>query len=128
MIRLKPIAGQPYTIRRCFLRINSRLLLHLIESSLAIRQNDTGNIHMFFMNQSLFKKSWENPGQLADCSPGEVTIRATEPLTLLVIAGKPLREPVVASGPFVMNIHEQITRPLKITGKVSLESGIHIRR
>ena len=32
----------------------------------------------------------------------------TEPLRALLFAGRPLREPVVASGPFVMNTEEQI--------------------
>lgn len=43
----------------------------------------------------------------------EILIRATEPLKLLVIAGKPLREPVVANGPFVMNTQEQIVQAFK---------------
>ena len=45
--------------------------------------------------------------------PSEITIQATEKLKLLVIAGKPLREPVVASGPFVMNTQEQILQAFK---------------
>ena len=38
----------------------------------------------------------------------EITIQAQDDLTVLVIAGKPLQEPVVAHGPFVMNTEEQI--------------------
>jgi len=38
----------------------------------------------------------------------ELTLQATTDLVVLVIAGKPLREPVVARGPFVMNTEEQI--------------------
>lgn len=38
----------------------------------------------------------------------EMVIEAKTDLKVLVIAGKPLREPVVASGPFVMNTDEQI--------------------
>lgn len=40
--------------------------------------------------------------------PSEITMQATEDLKVLVFAGKPLREPVVARGPFVMNTEEQI--------------------
>ncbi|MDB4868186.1 MAG: pirin [Cohnella sp.] len=43
-----------------------------------------------------------------DASDSEVTIRADEPLRALLVAGQPLREPVVAYGPFVMNTKEQI--------------------
>lgn len=38
----------------------------------------------------------------------EVELHATEPLVCVVIAGKPLREPVAAKGPFVMNTEAQI--------------------
>lgn len=41
-------------------------------------------------------------------SKSEITIEATENLKVLVITGKPLREPVVAQGPFVMNTEEEI--------------------
>jgi redox-sensitive bicupin YhaK (pirin superfamily) len=38
----------------------------------------------------------------------EVTITAKEPLRVLLYAGKPLNEPIVARGPFVMNTEEEI--------------------
>ena len=41
-------------------------------------------------------------------SKSEITIHAQDDLKVLVIAGKPLREHVVAHGPFVMNSDEQI--------------------
>ena len=43
----------------------------------------------------------------------EISISATDQLKFLVIAGKPLREPVVASGPFVMNTQEQMVQTFK---------------
>jgi quercetin 2,3-dioxygenase len=44
-----------------------------------------------------------------DDGPSEVTIAGgTAPLRVLLYAGRPLREPVVARGPFVMNTEEQI--------------------
>jgi redox-sensitive bicupin YhaK (pirin superfamily) len=47
-------------------------------------------------------------------SPSEITIRAiSEPLKVLVIAGKRLREPVAAKGPFVMNTQEEIAQAYK---------------
>jgi redox-sensitive bicupin YhaK (pirin superfamily) len=48
--------------------------------------------------------------QLAVLSQGEVfTVSAdTEPARLILVAGKPLREPVVKYGPFVMNTAEEI--------------------
>ncbi len=45
----------------------------------------------------------------AQDAPSEVLLRADdEPMKVLVYAGKPLREPVVAGGPFVMNSAEEI--------------------
>ena len=46
-------------------------------------------------------------------NPSEVELHATEPLLCVVIAGKPLREPVAAKGPFVMNTEEQIKQAFK---------------
>ncbi|HEX7153899.1 MAG TPA: pirin family protein [Thermoanaerobaculia bacterium] len=40
--------------------------------------------------------------------PSEVTIEAAEPLRAILWAGRPLREPVVAYGPFVMNTEDEI--------------------
>ncbi|NGQ93869.1 pirin family protein [Brevibacillus sp. SYP-B805] len=59
----------------------------------------------------------ETPGQKqqvlwlgpADGSPeSEVTIRADQALRVLLYAGEPVREPVVARGPFVMNTEDEI--------------------
>ena len=38
----------------------------------------------------------------------EIIIKANEKLRIIFIAGKPLKEPVVARGPFVMNTEEEI--------------------
>ena len=47
--------------------------------------------------------------QTSENAESEISIKATSSkLKLLLIAGKPLREPVVAQGPFVMNTEEQI--------------------
>lgn len=45
--------------------------------------------------------------------PSEITIHATTDLKLLVIAGKPLKEPVAARGPFVMNTEEEVNKAFK---------------
>jgi hypothetical protein len=51
-------------------------------------------------------------GQLAVFSDGEVvTVAAAEaPVRFLLLAGKPLREPVARYGPFVMNTKEEIAQ------------------
>lgn len=46
-------------------------------------------------------------------SPSEVELYATERLLCLVIAGKPLREPIALKGPFVMNTEEEIKEAFK---------------
>ena len=51
------------------------------------------------------------PGELAILTPSQHAVRVTaqaQGARLLLIAGKPLGEPVVKSGPFVMNTREQI--------------------
>lgn len=49
-------------------------------------------------------------GSAGDATESEVMIHATEPLRVLLYAGRPVREPVVAYGPFVMNTREQIVQ------------------
>ena len=44
----------------------------------------------------------------ADDYHSAISIEAMQDLKVLVIAGKPLREPVVAAGPFVMNTEQEI--------------------
>lgn len=43
---------------------------------------------------------------------GGVTLTATEDARLILVAGKPLNEPIVQYGPFVMNTQEEIHRAL----------------
>jgi len=45
-------------------------------------------------------------------SRSEVAIHATDKLRVLLYAGKPVREPVVAYGPFVMNSKEEIRQAI----------------
>lgn len=47
-------------------------------------------------------------GACKETGESEVDIMATEPLRLVLYAGEPLMEPVVARGPFVMNTEEEI--------------------
>ena len=51
--------------------------------------------------------AWLTRGE--DASPSEAAIQAgDQPLRALLYAGRPLREPVVAGGPFVMNTEAEI--------------------
>ncbi|MFC0212591.1 pirin family protein [Paenibacillus chartarius] len=45
-----------------------------------------------------------------EAAESELTIQAKQPLRALLIAGKPIGEPVVAYGPFVMNSREEIVQ------------------
>jgi redox-sensitive bicupin YhaK (pirin superfamily) len=50
---------------------------------------------------------------LANDGATAVTVRAMEDAKLLIVAGQPLREPIVQHGPFVMNTHAQIEQTLR---------------
>lgn len=45
-------------------------------------------------------------------SPSTITMHADEPMVALLLSGKPLREPVVSYGPFVMNSESQIRQAI----------------
>ncbi|WP_416825982.1 pirin family protein [Ectobacillus polymachus] len=47
-------------------------------------------------------------GSADDSDSSEITIRAKEKLRVLLYAGAPIHEPIVAYGPFVMNTEEEI--------------------
>lgn len=47
-------------------------------------------------------------GSAQGAAHSEITIRAERPLRAFLFAGEPLREPVVAYGPFVMNTEDEI--------------------
>ena len=54
-----------------------------------------------------------NPGSLGNASGTDyVTLAATEDARLILVAGKPLNEPIVQYGPFVMNTQQEIHQAL----------------
>jgi redox-sensitive bicupin YhaK (pirin superfamily) len=54
----------------------------------------------------------QNQVALFDRAGGNVTVRneGREPLSFLLIAGEPIREPVARYGPFVMNSREELVQ------------------
>ena len=48
-----------------------------------------------------------------DADSDGVVLTATAATRVLLIAGKPLREPIVQYGPFVMNTKDEITRTVQ---------------
>lgn len=54
-----------------------------------------------------------NPGSLGNASGADgVKLSATEDARLILVAGKPLNEPIVQYGPFVMNAQQEINQAL----------------
>jgi len=54
-------------------------------------------------------KTLENGDMIHLSQPGtDITIQSDDMAKVLIMAGKPLDEPVVNYGPFVMNSHEEI--------------------
>jgi redox-sensitive bicupin YhaK (pirin superfamily) len=49
-------------------------------------------------------------GNGADCDG--IVLQASEPCRALLIAGRPLHQPIVQQGPFVMNSQEEINQAI----------------
>lgn len=73
-------------------------MIYLIEGSGVFGKNE--------MKASKGQVLWLGAGKESEES--EVDITAIEPLRIVLYAGEPLMEPVVARGPFVMNTEEEI--------------------
>lgn len=96
----------------------------IVEAGVAVTQDLPGSYNGFLYileGQGAFGKD-ETAGEAGqvlwlergvDEQPTEITIHATEKLRVLLFAGQPIGETVVARGPFVMNSEEQIEQAYK---------------
>jgi quercetin 2,3-dioxygenase len=90
-----------------------------VEQGASVTQDLPGDYNGFMYileGKGLFGKNQTEAGKghvllLEKASPedeSEITIEAVENLRVLLYAGRPLNEPIVARGPFVMNTEEEI--------------------
>jgi redox-sensitive bicupin YhaK (pirin superfamily) len=71
---------------------------------------------MLYVNEGSVQLAERNiaTGQLARLSEqGDVQLSSRDGARVLLIAGKPLNEPIVQYGPFVMNSHQEIEQALR---------------
>jgi len=92
--------------------------LHFIETSqtqLTLPDNHTAMLYMYEGEANVgSKKQPLNKGELAQLSlQGTIAIHAEAGTKLLLLAGKPLNEPIVQHGPFVMNTAEEINQAIE---------------
>ena len=90
-----------------------------MEAGVTVKQDLPGSYNGFIYvleGQGLFgsentqgaKRQVLHLSRLENNEASEVAITAVTKLRVLLYAGEPLREPIVAYGPFVMNTEEQI--------------------
>ncbi|KTB71807.1 MULTISPECIES: pirin family protein [Pseudomonas] len=86
----------------------SRISPRMPEGHLALLYVYEGSIEIEGSAQSVSKR---HLARLSDT--GDLQISSTKGARVLLIAGKPLREPIVQYGPFVMNTREEIDQALR---------------
>ena len=80
--------------------------------SFAVPEDDTVLVYVYEGSAVVGGTRVEKSGMVRLSRQGAVEIAAEGPAKLLLIAGRPLREPIVHYGPFVMNTREEIEQAL----------------
>ncbi|EGH74852.1 pirin-like C-terminal cupin domain-containing protein, partial [Pseudomonas syringae] len=86
----------------------SRISPHVPEGHLVLLYVYEGSVELEGSTQPIGKR---HMARLSDS--GEVQISSAAGARLLLIAGKPLREPIVQYGPFVMSTKEEIEQAIR---------------
>jgi redox-sensitive bicupin YhaK (pirin superfamily) len=82
------------------------------EATLAVPEGHNAFVYVYEGSLDIAGRAlqWRQAGILGAGSL--VTLKATEPTRAILVAGKPINEPVVQYGPFVMNTREEIEQAL----------------
>lgn len=118
--RIKAIAGNLPDLQGLVQReVTQALLLDIdigvqaYSDQFAIADGHTVLVYVY-EGEVLVGESRVSQSQMARLSrQGMVSLRAEQPARLLLLAGKPIGEPIVHYGPFVMNTREEIEQALR---------------
>ena len=83
------------------------------EISLPVADGHTALIYVYEGDVDVAAKNIESLQVALLSESGNVEVKATVDARFLLLAGKPLNEPVVQHGPFVMNTHQEIEQAIQ---------------
>lgn len=117
-----PINGTAYPVSTDPLMVDVKLAANS-EINVPIKTGHNAFVYLFEGDLEIAGQAATAPAAITLTDGATVNIKSASGAQLLLLAGKPINEPVAQRGPFVMNTQEELYQAMKDYGNGSLTSG-----